>query len=234
MSTPQSRLDAAEAAIGHRFSDRELLRTAITHPSWSAEPTGDWQRLEFLGDAVIGLVVAEDLYLANPDVPEGDLTKMRAAVVSGAALAEAGRRLGLESIVLLGPSELGQGERGMPSALEACVEAIAGAIHLDGGLDAARAFVRDLVMPVAAEMPAEALEHPRSLLQEVLQARGLAAEYRVVEESGPPHERVFTVEVLAGGRVLGSGAGVSKKDAGAQAAKRALDALGHRRGDAAL
>lgn len=222
MSGIDPRLDAAERAIGHTFADRGLLRSAITHPSHSEGSSDNWERLEFLGDAVLDLVVAEHLFRERPDLPEGDLTKLRAAVVSGATLSAVGADLGLAGIVVLGPSEIAEGDRGLRSALEACVEALVAAVYLDGGHDAASRFVHRHILPrVGADAP-QIAEHPRSALQELLQSRGLAPVFRTVVEDGPPHDRTFTVEVSAGGETLGSGTGASKKEAGAKAAERAL------------
>lgn len=222
-------LDSVEQAIGHRFSDRELLTTALTHPSWAAEHAGmrDYERLEFLGDAVLGLVVAEHLFLTFPDTPEGELTRRKIAAVSGRRLAQAVRAHAISDAILVGHGEQHDG-REKDSILENVAEALIGAAYLDGGLDAARTVVARLLGDIASvsEPPPP---DPKSALQELTQARGLGLpSYRVVETTGPPHARQFVVEVSVAGERLASGSGRSKRAAEKAAAERALDMLERR------
>lgn len=250
-----ARLAIAEAATGHVFSDRSLLRRALTHPSVNddlpsagtgsrgksvrsarasasapeasaAKPVAqeDYERLEFLGDAVISLVVTEELYTRFPHLKEGDLTKLKAGAVSGPSLSAAASFLGLADALFLGESVVRAGGRGLTSALENGFEALVAALYLDAGFEVARAFVSDTLgghIEERAAVPA----HPKSELQEYLQIRGIAPHYRLISEEGPPHDRTFTVLVEADGSELGTGVGRSKKDAEMRAAEAAIERL---------
>lgn len=222
-------LERAERATGHRFSDRSLLMRALTHPSASADDSSvlDYERLEFLGDAVLGLVVVEEVYHRFPDLSEGEMTKLKISLVSGASLADAAERLGLATLIVVGESERGTGARGLRSALENVYEALVGAVYLDGGVEDARDFILstlgERISPDALD--AVELEHPKSRLQERIQARGLSVSYRIVAEEGPPHARSFTAEVLIADQVVGRGAGRTKKEAEMCAAREALSRL---------
>lgn len=225
----QETLTRAEAVVGHVFADRSLLARALTHPSVSADDTVllDYERLEFLGDAVLGLIVVEEIYRRFPELAEGVMTKLKISVVSGSSLVAAAERLGLADLIALGDSERGTGTRGLRSALENAFEAVAGAIYLDGGLDAARSFV---VLTLGDRITEDAverleLEHPKSRLQEIVQADGRTVQYHIVSEEGPPHARLFTAEVRVSGRLMGSGVGASKKEAEMRAAQEALDTV---------
>jgi ribonuclease III len=219
-------LARAERATRYRFQDRSLLSRALTHPSVSTESTLalDYERLEFLGDAVLGMVVVEEIYRRYPELSEGDMTKLKIHLVSGGSLVDAAERLGLAELIALGESERGTGTRGLRSALENAFEAIVGAIYLDGGLDPVRAFICETLGPRMSPDAVEELdlEHPKSRLQEIVQADGRFVEYRIVSEEGPPHDRTFTAEVLVGDRVMGTGTGATKKEAEMCAAREAL------------
>ncbi len=224
-----TRLDDAERAVGYRFSDRTLLCRALTHPSVTTGASSelDYERLEFLGDAVLGLVVVEEVYRRFPELSEGAMTKLKIALVSGDSLVAAADELGLASLIALGDSEIGTDSRGLRSALENVLEALIGAIYLDGGLDAARSFV---VSALGARISPESLaglelEHPKSRLQEIVQASGNVVSYRIVGEEGPAHARSFTAEVVLEGEVLGRGTGTTKKEAEMCAAREALRAI---------
>ncbi len=228
-SSEESRLAAAEEIVSHRFSDRTLLLRALTHPSAFEGASGsrDYERLEFLGDAVLGLVVVEELYSRFPDLGEGEMTKLKISVVSGGALADTADALGLGDVMRMGKSEQGTGSRGRRSALENVYEALVGAIYLDAGLSAARTFV---VSTLGNRIDPENLgtaapDHPKSALQEIVQAQGAVPTYRIVAEDGPPHDRRFTAEVTIGGSVAGKGVGATKKEAEMQAAAEALERL---------
>jgi len=199
---------------------QELLRRALTHPSYANE-TGEEsnERLEFLGDAVLSLAVTDLLFHRFPERAEGELTKIRAVVVSRPVLAEVARRIGLEKHILLGRGAEEAGARERPSVLAAALEALLGAAFLAQGYPAVRDLVEKLFLEEIERYAAEVPDY-KSLLQEWVQAKfGGLPEYRVVAEEGPEHKKVFTVEARAGGlRALGRGR--SKKEAEQAAAKR--------------
>lgn len=222
-------LETAERVLGHRFSDHSLLRQALTHPSVSGEESEslDYERLELLGDAVINLVVVEEIYRRFTDLPEGQMTKLKISVVAGSVLSQAAADLGLADLIVVDDSEIGTKGRGLRSALENAFEAVVGAIYLDGGLDSARSFLGStlghLITPESLEKTG--LEHPKSRLQEIAQGRGQVVAYRIVTESGPPHDRRFEAQAELAGRVLGTGTGSTKKEAEMMAAAAALSVL---------
>ncbi len=225
-----------EGALGHRFADGALLEQALTHRSLRvAAPAGDNERLEFLGDAVLDLVMSEVLYRDYPDSREGDLSRKRAYLVSTTTLAETALRLGLESRIRLGKGEEATGGRGKASILANVIEALIGAVFLDAGFEAASAVVRRLIAdPYARLQGGEALADHKTHLQERCQEEMRETPvYRGVGESGPDHEKVFEVEVEAGGEVLGRGRGRSKKEAEQMAAWDALESARLRGGFAA-
>lgn len=209
--------------------DPELLERALTHRSFANDPaSGSNERLEFLGDSVLGLVVAELLFERFPDWDQGRLSKARAFVVMEGTLADAALCLGLNQKLRLGPGEDSSGGRSRPSILSDVFEAVIAAIYLSSGMSAVRALVSDAL--------AEALERVadddfgeadfKSRLQEAVQAESRTTPaYRVTAESGPPHNRRFVVEVCVGGKPIGEGAGRSKKEAEQAAARQALENL---------
>jgi ribonuclease-3 len=215
---------ALEAAIGHRFADESLLETALTHASHAHE-TGAGrgnERLEFLGDAVLDLVVAQFLYEAHPDWPEGELTRSRAALVNRNALADCGRKLALGEFVKLGRTEQRSAGEQKSSILADCFEAVIGAVYLDGGLEPVAALARRLF--------GEFIEHgatrdPKTEFQEWTHARfRCTPTYRTTADSEADNdERRFTVEVCIGEEVWGSGVGRSKRLAEQNAARAALE-----------
>ncbi len=213
--------------LGHRFARPELLERALTHGSRAVE-SGDAsesnERLEFLGDAVLDLLVSEILMDAHPTADEGVLSEARARAVNSEALAERTRSLGLERAVRLGRGELRSGGRDKPSIQANVFEAVLGAIYLDAGLEAVRALVvREFGEALRA--PPEALRDPKSRLQELIQRRGTLPSYALVSESASPQEPHFEVEVRVGDRTLGRGEGRSKRAAEREAALRALEDL---------
>jgi len=218
------RLESAQRIIGHRFADVALLDAALTHPSYAEEADGSvgYERLEFLGDAVLGLVVVEECYRRFPDLSEGVMTKIKIAVVSGNVLTASAEELGLAPLLLLGEGERRNASRGRASALENAFEATVGAIYLDGGYEAARAFVlRTLGERIVPEIAVDE-EHPKSALLELVQARGHNAVFSIESSEGPPHDRVFSASVSVDGKLLGKGNGRSKKEAEMNAAAAAL------------
>jgi ribonuclease-3 len=221
-------LPRLEAALGHRFAQPELLEQALRHRSAAHEQgVASSERLEYLGDAALSHAVAALLFERWPEASEGELTRARAALVREASLAVLAEQLGLADALQLG-SGLQGGSAG-PAVLADALEAVLGALLLDGGWRSFRAAVRRLFMPLAEALdPTQlALEEPKSTLQEMAQKRGLPLPlYREVETHGPAHRRVYVYEVEFGGRVLAQGEGPSKKAAQQEAARRALQALG--------
>jgi len=219
------RLSLAEEILGYTFTDRSYLREALTHPSYAGEHPGNcmYERLEFLGDAVLDLIVVEEVFRRFPDLPEGDMTKIKIAVVSGTTLSSVAGELGLDRAIFVGESERGTEGRGMISALENTLEALLGAIHLDSDIEAARSVALRLLGHLIDPRSASALDHPKSRLQEMAQAQGHSPVYDITGESGPPHDRSFTAEVRINGRLLGRGNCRTKKAAEMSAAKQAVD-----------
>jgi ribonuclease-3 len=224
---------AAELAdrLGLTFLDPSLLAEALVHSSYVNEHLDDAiesnERLEFLGDAVLSLVVSEILFKRHPDESEGVLTTRRAAIVSTGGLARIATRLGIGDGLILGQGAEHSGERTRSSVLAGMFEAIVAAVYLDRGLAAAQAFVTRAAGPeIEAAVPADALKAPKSRLQERAFARsGRAPSYRIVSAEGPDHDRHFVVEVLVDGLVLGEGEGRNRREAETMAAEAALVAL---------
>jgi len=226
-----ARLDDLEERLGVTFTNRALLEQALTHSSYLNENPGyapaSNERLEFLGDAVLNLVVGEDMYSALPELDEGDLTRLRTHVVRGETLGDAGSQLGLGEFLNLGRGEEAGGGRSRPTNLAHACEAIVGAIYLDQGLEAARAFVQRSLADALEAAFSQALPlDPKSRLQEISQSRfQTTPTYHTIKSEGPDHARRFTVEVRIGGRSLGVGSGRSKQLAEKEAARRALQSL---------
>ena len=223
-----TQMDALEEKLGYRFEDQELLVQAMTHPSIAAERRDvgeDNQRLEFLGDAVLQLILTEHLYRLLPDQAEGRLTKMRASLVSRHALAEYAERLGLGEYLRLGKGEEANGGRERASNLADACEALLGAIYLDGGIVRATEVTMRLAEDNLQEvLMGEDTSNPKGRLQEVLQARRRESpSYRILAEEGPDHLKQFRAEVLWCGKPLGEGHGSSKKSAETAAAHNALE-----------
>jgi ribonuclease-3 len=217
-----------EKAFGVRFKSPALREAALTHRSYAFEqnvlPTNE--RLEFLGDAVLGLVVTDMVYKAFPDRSEGELAKLRAAMVNMTMLAEVARQLGLGQEIRLGHGEELSGGRNKPSILADALEAVLGAIYLDRGIKVAHSIIERLFLPrVAAYVRGEGDRDYKTILQELAaQDLGRLPEYRVAER-GPDHEKEFTATVYLSGREFGSGSGRSKKEAEQRAAREAYERL---------
>jgi ribonuclease-3 len=233
-ATAATGLAELESILGHRFRDPRRLEQALTHRSRLPEltpedPPGDNEKLEFLGDAVLELLVSEDLLRTFPEWSEGQLSKSRARLVNANSLCAAAQRLGLGRFLKLGRGEEKTGGRSKPALLADAYEAVVAAIYLDGGLVSARAFVHRSLLDAALTGGAEWLGRPdhKSALQENLQARGIApASYRIVEETGPDHQKTFRVELRIAGELAATGTGKSKKDAEQEAAQMALRQMG--------
>lgn len=212
-----------EARLGHRFENPRLLETALTHPSFGGDHhVPHYQRLEFLGDAVLELVVSRYLFYELPEVDEGKLTRIRAALVREESLSRAAQRIGLGEFIRLSVGEERSGGRKKPSILADVMEAVLAAVYLDGGFDEAVRIVSEVLKE---ELRPEVLKDhldAKSRLQELMQREGLMPVYEFVSVEGPPHAPRFTYRVLDGERELGSGQGTSKQNAQQAAARDAL------------
>ncbi len=218
-----------EAAIGYRFRNISLLQNALAHSSYANERWHDSlksnERLEFLGDSILGMVVAEYLYHHFPECPEGELTRMRADAVCEKALAKVAARIQLGQHLLLGHGEEQGGGRNRDSILADAVESVIAACFLDGGMEVASDFILNFVL---SEKPAKKLHNVdyKTALQELVQQKkNQVLQYELVAESGPDHNKQFDVEVTLNGKVVGKGSGSSKKRAEQDAAKAAIEAL---------
>jgi ribonuclease-3 len=219
-------LAALEERLGHPFVDRSLLRTALTHRSSVVTQSEHNETLEFLGDAVIGLVISELLLRAWPQANEGQLSKRRAALVNASSLARKAEALGLGPLIHLGRGEEKTGGRGKRSILAGAYEAVLGAVFLDGGFTAAHAVVARAFAGDVSRAPAEEGGEAKTRLQELSQRLyRTAPEYTLLRATGPDHAKDFESHVAIGGRVLGSGRGGSKKLAEQAAAREALAQL---------
>lgn len=219
-----------EAAIGYHFQNISLLQNALTHSSCANERWHDSlmsnERLEFLGDSILGMLVAEYLYRNFPDRPEGDLTKMRADMVCEQSLAAIADQIDLGRHLNLGKGEESSGGRTRPSILADAVESVLAAAFLDGGMEAARAFVERFVLP-RVPVRKRSNEDYKTVLQELVQQqKNQQLQYLLVGESGPDHDKHFEVKLTLNGAVIGRGTGSSKKRAEQAAAHAALRAMG--------
>jgi ribonuclease-3 len=233
-------LDALEAAIGYRFADRDLLRRALTHSSRVYERTlaggestlRDNEQLEFLGDAVLGFLISDELLLRHPDASEGRLSKLKANLVREPWLAAAALRLKLGDYLQLGRGEEMSGGRAKKTLLADAFEALIAAVYLDGGIDAARSFVEIFVATVHPEMDhtGQPVAHDiidyKGALQELARARKLPPPaYIILRESGPGHSKIFTVEVRIGNDWAAQAEGSTKKSAAQKAAREVYERL---------
>jgi ribonuclease-3 len=226
----QAQLESLQKELGYRFKDPALLTRCLTHVSYDRQKTeGHNEVLEFLGDAVLDLAVSDLLMRHNPEKSEGDLSRMRAALVNSTVLAEKAAELKLGALLRLGKGEERSEGRGKPSILAGAFEALLGGIYQEGGYQAARSAVeRYFLADVSGKQLG--LQDYKTRLQEISQMLFHAPpNYRVVAESGPDHEKFFVTEISVGGKVLGKGQGRSKKQSEQEAAKIALMELQERR-----
>ncbi len=228
--TSNQPLSDLQRALNIHFNREELLLQAFTHSSHVNEHKAcgdrDNERLEFLGDAVLELAVSEYLYNHYSDLSEGELTKMRAAIVCEASLKQFAQHLQFGDYVLLGKGEENTGGRTRPALLADLFEAFIGALYLDQGFDAVRSFLNEHLFSRLSDLSSQTLFDYKTELQEWMQKRGMGSpRYEIVEESGPAHDRAFTAEVYTEDKVWGQGKGRSKKEAEQQAASNALRLL---------
>ena len=217
-----------EDKLGYSFQNEQLLRHALTHSSYANEHRGEGltsnERLEFLGDSVLGMVVADHLYRAHPDMPEGELTRTRAALVCEGSLYEVAKGLGLGGYLRLGKGEDAGGGRNRPSILADAVESVLAAVYLDGGIAQARRLIRALILDREREKAVD--RDYKTALQELVQREsGQVLTYRAVGERGPDHAKTFLMEVELNGKRVGLGEGRTKKEAEQMAARAALESL---------
>ena len=224
----RNHMKTLEEKLGYSFQNRALLENALTHSSCANESRGKLtsnERLEFLGDSILGMVVADHLYRNHPDLPEGVLTRTRAALVCEDSLVLVAEELGLGAYLRLGKGEEAGGGRNRPSIRADAVEAVLAAVYLDGGIGSARKIIQKYIL----SREVAGLTKPRdykTALQELVQRQAdQTLTYRMVDEQGPDHAKVFSAEVLLNGVALGSGTGHSKKEAEQAAARSALAVL---------
>ena len=219
-----------ENRIGYKFKDRELLVTALTHSSYANEKHGEqcesYERLEFLGDSILGQVSADYLYHQQPPLPEGRMTRLRAELVCEGSLHKVALELGLGEYMRLGKGEERTGGRDRPSIMADMVEAIIAAMYLDSGLKEARRFIMDMILSSAEIGESHQYADYKTELQELVQRKNnQRISYEMTGQSGPDHDKVFTFQVAVNGVCAGEGSGKTKKEAEQMAACRALEAL---------
>lgn len=216
-----------EKRIGYRFNDRSLLKQALTHSSYANERKinrcENYERLEFLGDAVLEMVTSDYLFKEHSDMPEGKLTQMRASMVCEQSLAICARDLELGKYIYLGKGEAQTGGRERDSILADVCEAIIGAIYIDGGFDKAKEHVKRFVLQELEDK--QLFLDSKTVLQEIAQKRAEEAEYKLVRETGPEHDKTFEVELWIGGKKISEGEGRTKKAAEQKAAYEAVRIL---------
>ena len=223
-------MEKLEEKLGYTFHDRRLLENALTHSSYANENKSKGEtsneRLEFLGDSVLGMVVADHLYRTHPDMPEGELTRTRAALVCEDSLVEVAAQLELGQYLKLGRGEDAGGGRKRPSIQADAVEAVIAAVYLDGGIGSARKLITNFILTNNEREQEGAVRDFKTALQELVQREsGRVLSYRLMGESGPDHAKVFSVEVDLDGKPIGAGEGRSKKEAEQNAAKAAMARL---------
>lgn len=224
-------LKELEEKLQHHYENPQYLITALTHSSYANEVKSAGhsnERLEFLGDSVLSIVVADYLFKHCPNLPEGDLTKNRAALVCEKALCGFSRQLGLGEYLLLSRGEQNSGGRQRSSILADAFEAVIASIYLDAGMEQAREFILRFVLPLLQTARPKAFKDYKTALQEIIQQNPEEQlEYVLTGESGPDHDKHFTVEVRLNSNVVGKGGGRSKKEAEQQAAREALELMGY-------
>ncbi|MEA4813561.1 MAG: ribonuclease III [Oscillospiraceae bacterium] len=226
-----------ERRLGYTFKNKNYLSEALNHSSYANEHrvsgVNSNERLEFLGDSVLGFVTAEFLFALHRELPEGDLTRQRAALVCETSLHEVAQSLDLGKYLRLGKGEGAGGGRERSSILADATEAVFAAVYLDGGIEAASALIHRVLLDKEGERAEELVQDYKTALQEIVQRRsGQTLAYRMAGESGPDHDKRFTAEVTLNGEVIGLGSGKSKKEAEQSAAKRAIEKMQETKTDA--
>jgi ribonuclease-3 len=223
----REKLDRARQILGYRFKQERYLLSAITHPSAvEGKPVKySYERLEFLGDSILGAVVADAAFHRFPEIDEGGLTRIKVALVSGETLSKVADELGFADFIIFGSSERGTGRRGLHSALENVYEAVVAALYLDGGMETVKEFIARTLLDHMDISMAKEPENPKSVLQERLQEDGITPTYKLIETQGPPHDRTFVTQVFAGVKALARGVGRTKKESESHAARTALTML---------
>ena len=217
-----------ETKLGYTFQDPTLLENALTHSSRANESRGvllSNERLEFLGDSVLGLVISDHLYRSHPDLPEGELTRIRSILVCEESLVEAARELDLGSYLKLGRGEDAAGGRRRPSIQADAMEALIAAVYLDGGMGPVRKVLQRYILSRELDSIARPLDHKTTLQELVQRESGQVLQYRLVGEEGPDHAKLFYMEVVLNGVPIGSGSGHTKKEAEQKAACAAIQTL---------
>lgn len=223
-------MDALEEKLGYKFKNINLLKNSLTHSSYANEVRGGFssnERLEFLGDSVLSVIVSDYIYKHYPNMPEGELTKLRASLVCEKSLCSFSRELHLGEFLMLGKGEEKGGGRERDSILADAFEAVLAAMYLDGGMEVARKHILRFVLPELNHTDDEVFKDYKTALQEIIQ-RNPEEEvtYILTGESGPDHDKLFTVEVHLNSNIIGKGSGKSKKQAEQSAAKQALQLMG--------
>ena len=219
-----------ETRLGHSFKDASLLETALTHSSYANENAAAHcvcnERLEFLGDSVLGVTVADFLYRQYPDMPEGRMTRLRAELVCEQSLYHVAQKLDLGCCLRLGKGEEHNGGRRRPSILSDAVEALIAAMYLDAGMETASAFIHRYLLDDLGPMePVFTTDFKTALQERVQRQNGQALAYELVGEEGPDHAKIFTMQVLLNGEPIGRGTGRTKKEAEQSAARDAMEAM---------
>lgn len=232
---PPFEIEKVENALGYQFKDPFILFRSLKHRSYSQARDGNIdlsnERLEFLGDSVLNMIVSHYIFMENPAYQEGDLTKLKSILVSKTSAAIAARNVGLENFILLSNSEEDAGGRERTSIVADTYEAIIGGIYLDGGLEAAKDFIYRTILKNQSVMLGDEQKNYKSILLELTQAEKLGhPTYQTISEEGPDHDKVFTVEVFVRGESQGIGKGKNKKAAQQSAAKEGLARLQKRKG----
>lgn len=224
-------MDELEAKLEYRFRDKALLLTALCHSSYANENKGTGllsnERLEFLGDAVLGLVVAGHIYRSHPKMPEGQMTRLRAELVCEQSLVEVAKALDLGSHIRLGKGEENTGGRQRGSILADAVEALIAALYLDGGMEPAKDLIDRFLLSKLSTMDTQPMSDYKTALQEFVQRKsGQTLSYALLAETGPDHKKSFTMQVLLNGQPIGEGTGHTKKEAEQFAARHGLEEIG--------
>lgn len=223
-------MNSLESRLGYKFKNTELLENALIHSSYANEVRGNThsnERLEFLGDSVLSIIVSEHIYKRFPNMPEGELTRMRASLVCEKSLCEFSRELGIGQYLKLGKGEDKNGGRERDSILADTFEAVLAAIYLDGGMNAAKTHIMNTVLRDLKHCDDDTFKDYKTTLQEIIQRNPEeSVSYILIDESGPDHNKSFTVEVHLNSNVIGTGIGKSKKRAEQMAARQALELMG--------